>query len=160
MSVLCSQLVTAAPKQLKNLIIVIAALRLCLNPRITIFTVFKTFKWMDFIWRLLAKECPGTTRGQFTHCCDEAVEGLSPLRVLDCDWTEVVSEPDGRDDPARVAVSNIFLCEVEKKNGKKKEGHKFEWVLELRLVREIDLINTETVNPIMFKKINSEQSLI
>lgn len=50
--------------------------------------------------------------GNFTHSCDEAVEGLSPFRVLDCDWTEIVSEPDGRDDPARVAVGNIFLCEM------------------------------------------------
>lgn len=43
------------------------------------------------------------------HRGDEAVERLPPLRVLDRDWTEVVSEPDGRDDPARVAVSDVFL---------------------------------------------------
>lgn len=46
---------------------------------------------------------------RFTHTGDEAVKGLPPLCVLDCDWTEVVSKPDGRDDPARVAVRNIFL---------------------------------------------------
>lgn len=46
----------------------------------------------------------------FTHCCDEAVEGLSPLRVLHCDRTEIVPEPDRRDNSSRVAVSNIFLC--------------------------------------------------
>lgn len=44
-----------------------------------------------------------------THCCYEAIEGLPPLGVLDGDGTEVVSEPDGRDDSACVAVSNVLL---------------------------------------------------
>lgn len=47
-----------------------------------------------------------------THCCDEAVEGLPPLCVLDGDGTEVVSEPDCGDYSPCVAVSNIFLCEA------------------------------------------------
>lgn len=86
------------------------------------------------------------SRWEGTHCCDEAVEGLSPLRILDCDWTEVVSEPDGGDDPARVAVRNVFLCGTE-------EGrtNALQMLSELRLARQIDSINTETVNPIMFR---------
>lgn len=52
-----------------------------------------------------------------THRCDEAIEGLPPLRVFDCDWTEVISEPDGWDDPARVAVSNVFLWGTEEGRG-------------------------------------------
>lgn len=56
----------------------------------------------------------------FTHCCDEAVEGLSPLRVLHCDRTEIIPEPDRWDNSSRVAVSNIFLCVGGKKKKKKR----------------------------------------
>lgn len=75
---------------------------------IHLLTLFENFRPLRFF--ILAN-----SRGELTHCCDEAVEGLSPLRVLDCDWTEVVSEPDGRDDPARVAVSNVLLCGMKNK---------------------------------------------
>ena len=86
------------------------------------------------------------SRWEGTHCCDEAVEGLSPLRILDCDWTEVVTEPDGGDDPARVAVRNVFLCGMEEER-----TNALQMLSEPRLARQIDSINTETVNPIMFR---------
>lgn len=50
------------------------------------------------------------------HRGDEAVQGLPPLGVLDRDWAEVVSEPDGRDDPARVAVGDVLLQRERKKS--------------------------------------------
>lgn len=54
--------------------------------------------------------CGTTGRGPGPpHRGDEAVQGLPPLCVLDRDWAEVVSEPDGRDDPARVAVGHVLL---------------------------------------------------
>lgn len=54
------------------------------------------------------------TKREFTHGGDEAVQRLSPLCVLDCDWTEVVAEPDGRYDSPRVAVSHVLLRRTEK----------------------------------------------
>lgn len=54
------------------------------------------------------------SKGEITHCCYEAVEGLSPLCVFDCDWTRIVSEPDGWDDSARMAVSHILLWKLIK----------------------------------------------
>lgn len=44
-----------------------------------------------------------------THRGDEPVQGLSSLCVLDRDGAEVVSEPDGRDDAARVAIGDVLL---------------------------------------------------
>lgn len=54
-------------------------------------------------------ECPKSTLPLVTHRGDEAVERLSSLCVLDGDGTQVVAEPDGGDDPARVAVSHVLL---------------------------------------------------
>lgn len=63
---------------------------------------------------------------EFTHSCDEAVKRLPPLCVLDCDRTEVVSEPDCWNNSACVAISNIFLCVggVGEGEGKKRDHYK------------------------------------
>lgn len=50
------------------------------------------------------------------HRGDEAVQRLPPLGVLDRDWAEVVSEPDGRDDAARVTVGDVLLHRERKKS--------------------------------------------
>lgn len=66
-----------------------------------------TFPWIQISWLQYFGETG------LTHRRDEAIEGLPPLGVFDCDGTEVISEPDGRDDSARVAVSNVFLWDTE-----------------------------------------------
>lgn len=57
-------------------------------------------------------------RNILTDRRDEAIERLPPLCVLDCDWTEVVSEPDRRNYSARVTVGNILLCRNRDKSGR------------------------------------------
>lgn len=44
-----------------------------------------------------------------THRGDEPVQRLPSLCVLDRDGAEVIAEPDGGDDAARVAVGNVLL---------------------------------------------------
>lgn len=66
-----------------------------------------TLPWIHICWRSYFSEVG------LTHRCDEAIERLPPLCVFDCDGTEVISEPDGWNDPARVAVSNVFLRGME-----------------------------------------------
>lgn len=46
-----------------------------------------------------------------TYCGDEPVQRLPSLCVLDCDGAEVIAEPDGGDNSARVAVGNVLLQE-------------------------------------------------
>ena len=50
-----------------------------------------------------------------THRGDEPVQRLPSLRVLDRDGAQVVAEPDGGDDAARVAVGNVLLWRKERK---------------------------------------------
>lgn len=76
------------------------------------------------------------------HRGDEPVQGLPPLRVLDRDGAEVVSEPDGRDDPARVAVGDVLLH----REGKKKR------VRELVVLLDRPRIAAVTTDPAMFRK--------
>lgn len=76
------------------------------------------------------------------HRGDEAVQGLPPLCVLDCDWAEVVSEPDGRDDPARVTVGNVLLHQERKKSVR-------ELVVLLEAFPRIDTVTTDST-PVAF----------
>lgn len=62
------------------------------------------------------EEDPTRAGGPPTHRGDEPVQGLPSLCVLDRDGAEVVAEPDGRDDAARVAVGDVLL-EREKRRG-------------------------------------------
>lgn len=48
-------------------------------------------------------------RALVTYCGDEPVEWLPSLCVLDCDGAEVIAEPDGGDNAARVAVGDVLL---------------------------------------------------
>ena len=50
-----------------------------------------------------------------THRGDEPVQRLPSLRVLDRDGAQVVAEPDGGDDAARVAVGDVLLQRNERK---------------------------------------------
>lgn len=65
---------------------------------------------------LRARECPASRRRRPpTHRGDEPVQRLPSLRVLDRDGAQVVAEPDGGDDAARVAVGDVLLQRNERK---------------------------------------------
>lgn len=90
------------------------------------------------IWRLerlIENSTPG--KAEFPHRGDESVQRLPPLCVLDSDWTQVVSEPDGRDDPACVAVSDVLLCGRQKRRACRKNycGFRVFWAAWRQLIQ-------------------------